>query len=49
MEQAKTPSELRASVVNYLDYLRDNPVTSDGVHLKESYLPGLGQLVATNV
>ena len=35
MEQAKTPSELRTSVVNYLDYLRDNPVTSDaGVHLK---------------
>ena len=36
MEQAKTPSELRTSVVNYLDYLRDNPVTSDGVHVKES-------------
>ena len=35
MEQAKTPSELRTSVVNYLDNLRDNPVTSDaGVHLK---------------
>ena len=36
MEQAKTPSELRTSVVTYLDYLRDNPVTSDEVHLKES-------------
>lgn len=40
----KTPSELRSSVVHYL---RDNPLTSDGTHLREFiyFLPSLGELL----